>query len=103
MLLLLLGGLAIAIAIFLCLEAVTVRQRQLALSMRRAKSYGGLTLREVELGKGMGDRVLSPAIDRLAGWALRPPGAGSPGRLRPPPIAAGVGEPDQPQTFPARQ
>ncbi len=99
MLLLLLGGVAIAVAIFLCLEAMTVRQRQLALSMRRAKRYGGFTLREVELGKGMGDRMLSPAIERLAGFALRLPGAISPDELRRRLIAAGLANTINPSTF----
>src|SRR5690348_14441732 len=76
MLLLLLGGVAIAIAVFLCLEAVTVRQRQLALSMRRAKRYG-----------------------RLAGFALRLPGAVSPDELRRRLIAAGLANHISPTTF----
>src|SRR4051794_15123948 len=99
MLMLLLGGVAIAIAIFLCLEAMTVRQRQLALSLRRARRYGGLTLREAELGKGMSDRMLSPAIERLAGFALRLPGAVSPDELRRRLIAAGLGGRLSPTTF----
>src|SRR4051794_4711117 len=99
MLMLLLGGVAIAIAIFLCLEAMTVRQRQLALSLRRARRYGGLTLREAELGKGMSDRMLSPAIERLAGFALRLPGAVSPDEVRRRLIAAGLAGSISPTTF----
>ena len=37
----------------------------------RAKTYGGYSLREAELGKSVSDRVVGPAAQRLASIALR--------------------------------
>src|SRR5215475_7196053 len=99
MLTLLLGGVLIAVAVYLTLEAITVRQRQLAISLRRAKRYGGLAQqREAELAKGMGER-LAPTIERLARFALRLPGSLSPDELRRRLIAAGLANRVSPTTF----
>src|SRR3954452_14826114 len=99
MLMLLIGGALLAVAAYVGLDAITVRQRQLALSLRRAKRYGGLALREVELGKNVGDRMLAPTMDRLAGFALRLPGTISPDELRRRLIAAGMGNRISPTAF----
>ena len=63
---LLVGG-----AAYFALQALTVQKKQVALSLRRARTYGGHTLREAELGKSVSDRVVGPAAHRLASVALR--------------------------------
>jgi tight adherence protein C len=64
--LLLVGG-----ATYFLLQGVTASRRDIAISLRRAKSYGGSTLREAELNRGVQDRVVGPAAQRLAEIALR--------------------------------
>jgi tight adherence protein C len=61
----------VAGAAYFALQALTVQKKQVATSLRRARTYGGHSLREAELGKSMGDRVVGPASQRLAAVALR--------------------------------
>ncbi len=67
----------VALSTYFLLEGLTAGRRQVATSLRRAKSYGGYSLREAELGKSMSDRVVGPAAQRLASIALRATPRGS--------------------------
>jgi len=62
-----------ALAIYIGLDAVTVRQKQLAVSLKRAKGYGGAPLRDAELGKNAHQRLFAPALARLANIAMKLP------------------------------
>ena len=80
----------VAGATYFLLQGITAGQKQVALSLRRAKTYGGYSLREAELGKSMSDRVVGPAAQRLASIALRATPKGSVDGTRRKLIAAGM-------------
>jgi tight adherence protein C len=79
----------VALATYFLLQGITAGQKQVAMSLRRAKTYGGYSLREAELGKKMSDRVVGPAAHRLASLALRATPKGSVEGTRRKLIAAG--------------
>lgn len=99
MVLLFIAASLIAVATYFGLEAMTVKQKQLAVSLKRAKRYGGFSLREVELGKSVSTRVIAPSVERLARLAAHLPTAASVDELRKRLIAAGLGQTISPQTF----
>ena len=98
MLMLLLGAVAIALAIYLVSRGRHRAPGQLALSLRRAKRYGGYAARgRARQGHG---RPRAVAGDRPPGrLALRLPGAVSPDELRRRLIAAGLAGRVSPTTF----
>jgi tight adherence protein C len=68
--------LAIAIVMFftaalLLLSGLTVHQRQVAVSLRRAKRYGTRDQREIETRKSVNDRIIGPLTNRLAAVTQR--------------------------------
>ncbi len=79
----------VACATYFLLQGITAGQKQVATSLRRAKTYGGYSLREAELGKSVSDRVVGPAAHRLASLALRATPKGSVEETRRKLIAAG--------------
>lgn len=79
----------VAVATYFLLQGITAGQKQVALSLRRAKTYGGYSLRDAELGKSVSDRVVGPAATRLASIALRATPKGSLDETRRKLIAAG--------------
>src|SRR4051794_27748569 len=91
----------IGVATYMVLEALTVRQKQLAVSLRRAKRYGGFTLKEQgdELNGSASERLLSPLLDRLASLAMKLPTTASPDEIRKRLIAAGLGQRITPHGF----
>jgi tight adherence protein C len=90
MLMLILAAAFIAGAAYFVLEATTLRQKQMVISLRRAKRYGGASARDAELGKGMSERVLAPSLESLARIAMRLPMTAAPDELRRRLIAAGL-------------
>jgi tight adherence protein C len=99
MLLLLLAAALVGVAAYVALEATTVRQKQLAVALRRAKGYGGFSLRQTDLGKGLGERVVAPSLERLAELAMKLPMTASLDETRRRLIAAGLGQRVSPTTF----
>jgi tight adherence protein C len=79
----------VALATYFLLQGITAGQRQVAVSLRRAKTYGGYSLHDAELGKSVSDRVVGPAAHRLASLALRATPKGSVEETRRKLIAAG--------------
>ena len=90
--------LLIAASAYIALEAMSVGRKQVAASLRRAKRYGGYSLREAELSKGVGDRLVGPMAKRLAGVALRMTPKGNIDDVRRKLQAAGMDK-ITPQTF----
>ena len=90
--------LLISASAYIVLEAMSVGRKQVALQLRRAKRYGGYTLREAELSKGVGDRLFAPMAGRMAGIALRMTPKGNIDDVRRKLQAAGM-EKISPQTF----
>src|SRR4051812_2364290 len=80
----------VALATYFLLQGITAGQRQVAVSLRRAKTYGGYSLHEAELGKSVSDRVVGPVVHRLASLALRATPRGSVEQTRRRLTAAGM-------------
>jgi len=91
MLFLLIGVAAFGLAAYFILDALTVRQKQTAISLNRARNYGGSqSLRDRDLAKNVSKRLLAPSVHRLTRIATRLPGAASPQEIRRRISAAGL-------------
>jgi tight adherence protein C len=71
MTLLLFGMLTLGLALFLVGEVATMPQRRRAIALKRAAGYGAARLEQHEEMLRFKERVLIPAIERLAALALR--------------------------------
>ncbi len=60
-----------AAATFLLLSGLTVRQREVAVTLRKAKRYGIQSQREVETRRSVNDRILGPLTAKVAGVTQR--------------------------------
>jgi tight adherence protein C len=100
LLFLLIAAVAFGGAAYLVLAVLTVRQKQTAVSLNRARNYGGAhMLRDRELAKNVSKRLLAPGVHRLTRIATRLPGAASPQEIRKRLSAAGLESKLSPQTF----
>jgi tight adherence protein C len=98
--LLLLAVAAFGLAAYFVLDALTVKQKQTAISLNRARTYGGVSgLRDRELARNVSRRLIAPSIERLTRIGTRLPGAASPEVLRKRIQAAGLEAKITPQTF----
>jgi len=88
------------VAVYMGLDAVTVRQKQIAGSLARARRYGGgASLREAELTRDVTNRLLAPTVKRLAGLVTALPMTQNPDLIRRRLIAAGLGHRLTPTAF----
>jgi tight adherence protein C len=87
------------VAVYMGLDAVTVRQKQVAGSLARARRYGGGSLRETELTRDVTNRLLAPTARKLAGLATALPMTQNPDEIRRRLIAAGLGHRLTPTSF----
>ena len=88
-----------AAAVYMVLDAVTVRQKQIAGSLARARRYGGPAVRESELTRDVTNRLIAPAVRRLAHFATKLPMTQSPDDIRRRLISAGLGHRLTPTNF----
>ena len=96
--------LAIAIVMFfgagyMLLAGLTVRQREVAVSMRRARRYGTRNQREIETRRSVNDRLVGPLTDKLAGITLRLLPKTDPQQVHNKLLAAGLGQSMTPQMY----
>jgi tight adherence protein C len=75
---------------YLVLDGLTIRQKQTAISLDRARHYGTRGLRESELARTLGTRVLGPLVKRLSSIGSALPGSADPAVLRRKLHAAGL-------------
>jgi tight adherence protein C len=94
-----LGIVLFTVAVYMVLDAVTVRQKQIAGSLARARRYGGPMVRESELTRDVTNRLIAPAVKRLAALATKLPMTQSPDDIRRRLISAGLGHRLTPTTF----
>jgi tight adherence protein C len=87
------------VAVYMVLDAVTVRQKQIAGSLARARRYGGPMVRESELTRDVTNRLIAPMVRRLAALATKLPMTQSPDDIRRRLISAGLGHRLTPTTF----
>jgi tight adherence protein C len=98
--LLLLAVAAFGLAAYFVLDALTVKQKQTAVSLNRARTYGGVSgLRDRELARNVSRRLIAPSVARLTRIGSRLPGAASPDVLRARIATAGLEAKISPQTF----
>jgi tight adherence protein C len=88
-----------AVAVYMGLDAVTVRQKQIATSLARARRYGGPSVRESELTRDVTNRLIAPMAKRLAQFATALPMTQNPDEIRRRLISAGLGHRLTPTTF----
>jgi tight adherence protein C len=60
-----------AAATFMLLSGLTVRQREVAVTLRKAKRYGVQSQREVETRRSVNDRLVGPLTAKVAGVTQR--------------------------------
>jgi tight adherence protein C len=87
------------VAVYMVLDAVTVRQKQIAGSLARARRYGGPMVRESELTRDVTNRLIAPMVRRFAALATKLPMTQSPDDIRRRLISAGLGHRLTPTTF----
>jgi len=58
-------------AVYLLLAGLTVQQRDVALTVRKAKRYGTRNQREIETRRSLNDRLVGPLSDHVAGVVMR--------------------------------
>ncbi len=58
-------------AVYVLLTGLTVRQREVSLSVRRARRYGTRNQREIETRRSVNDRLFGPMAARLAGITMK--------------------------------
>ena len=93
--------------VFLCLfgaawflvSGLTVQQREVALSLRRARRAATRNQRELETARTLGERVVEPTIRRLAAITMRLSPRTRPEAIRGRLIAAGVARTLTPQSY----
>jgi tight adherence protein C len=88
-----------AVAVYMGLDAVTVRQKQIAGSLARARRYGGVSTRETELTRDVTNRLIAPTVGRLANLVTALPMTQNPDEIRRRLIAAGLGHRLTPTSF----
>jgi tight adherence protein C len=69
--LLFLAILSLALAVFLVGEVATAPQRRRQIALKRAATYGARRAQPEEMLPRFGERVVAPAVERLAALALR--------------------------------
>src|SRR4029077_4910837 len=87
------------IAVYMGLDAVTVRQKQVAGSLARARRYGGATLPETGPPTDVTTPLITPAARKLADCATALPMTQNPDEIRRRLIAAGLGHRLTPTSF----
>jgi tight adherence protein C len=58
-------------AVYMLLSGLTVQQRDIAVSVRRAKRYGSRNVREIETRRSVNERLLGPTAAKLAGITMK--------------------------------
>jgi tight adherence protein C len=96
--------LAMAIALlfgagYFLMSGLTVRQKEIAVSVRRARRYGVRNQREIETRRSVNDRLIGPAAARIAGVTQRLlPRTGNT-EIRQKLMSAGLGQSMTPQMY----
>ncbi|MDE3024045.1 MAG: hypothetical protein KGI93_00595, partial [Acidobacteriota bacterium] len=69
--LLFLGILSLAVALFLAGEVATAPQRRRQIALKRARAYGARRAQPADTLPRFRERVVAPSVERLAALALR--------------------------------
>ena len=97
--LIILGIGAFFAAVYVLLTGLTVRQREVAMSVRRARRYGMRNQREIETRRSVNDRVFGPMAARLAGVTMKLMPKTNPDQVANRLLAAGLARSLSPQAY----
>jgi len=86
-------------AVYVLLTGLTVRQREVALSVRRAKRYGTRNQRELEPRRSVNDRVFGPLAARLASVTMKLMPKTNPDQVANKLLSAGLARSLSPQAY----
>ncbi len=86
-------------AVYMLLAGLTVKQREIAVSVRRAKRYGTRNQREIETRASVNDRIFGPMAGKIAGMTLRLTPKTNPEQIRTRLLAAGLARDLTPQAY----
>jgi tight adherence protein C len=86
-------------AVYVLLTGLTVRQREVALSVRRAKRYGTRNQRDLETRRSVNDRLLGPMAARLAGVTMKLMPKTNPDQIANKLLSAGLARSLTPQAY----
>jgi tight adherence protein C len=86
-------------AVYVLLTGLTVRQREVALSVRRAKRYGTRNQRELETRRSVNDRLLGPLAARLASVTMKLMPKTNPDQVANKLLSAGLARTLSPQAY----
>jgi tight adherence protein C len=86
-------------AVYMLLAGLTVKQREVAVSVKRAKRYGTRNQREIETRASVNDRIFGPMAGKIAGVTLRLTPKTNPEQIRTRLLAAGLSRSVTPQAY----
>src|SRR5258706_8254406 len=86
-------------AVYVLLTGLTARQRDVALSVRRAKRYGTRNQRELETRRSVNDRVFGPMAARLASVTMKLMPKTNPDQVANKLLSAGLARSLSPQAY----
>ena len=86
-------------AVYLLLSGLTVQQREIAVSVRKAKRYGIRNQREIETRRSVNDRLLGPTAARLATITMRVAPKTNPEQVATKLLQAGLARTLSPQAY----
>ena len=86
-------------AVYVLLTGLTVRQREVSLSVRRAKRYGTRNQRELETRRSVNDRVFGPLAARLASVTMKLMPKTNPDQVANKLLSAGLARSLSPQAY----
>jgi len=86
-------------AVYVLLTGLTVRQREVALSVRRAKRYGTRNQRELETRRSVNDRLFGPLAARLASVTMKLMPKTNPDQVANKLLSAGLARSLSPQAY----
>jgi tight adherence protein C len=86
-------------AVYVLLTGLTVRQREVSMSVRRAKRYGARNQREIETRRSVNDRLFGPMAARLAGVTMKLMPKTNPDDVANKLLAAGLARSLSPQSY----
>src|SRR3954470_17591399 len=99
MLMMILGIGTFFAAVYVLLTGLTVRQREVSLSVRRARRYGTRNQREIETRRSVNDRLLGPLAARLASITMKLMPKTNPDQVSNRLLAAGLARSVTPQAY----
>ncbi|MDX6534663.1 MAG: hypothetical protein QOF68_2407, partial [Gaiellales bacterium] len=86
-------------AVLVLMNGLTVRQREVAISVKRAKRYGTRNHREIETRRSVNDRLFGPMAGRLAGITMKLMPKTNPDQVANKLLAAGLARSLSPQAY----